>query len=410
MANVAPADLSAVGHVLFDFFGTLVHYSPSRTEQGYERSFALLREAGTRLDYAGFLSLWSEVSAAFDAKAEASLREFSMADLADAFLRRAVPHPTGRLARRFIDTYLAEWNRGVRDLEGLPALLEAASQRYPLAIVTNTHDAELVPAHLARMGVAHLFEHVVTSVGLGPRKPDPAIFRHAVDALGTVPERCLYVGDSYDADYRGATSAGLHALLVDPSRAAPVDPADRLGTIFELGDRLGLGGEPPPLTVRRFARDEWRLYRRLRLRALADTPDAFARTHAEEADRPDTEWQRLLALSIDAPERLSMLAERGSRPAGLAYGEIEAGSGGVAHLYSMWVEPALRRGGAGRALVEAVAGWARERGATSLVLRVADGNAAARRLYEATGFAATGESAPLRPGSALRAHTLRRIL
>jgi len=38
-------------HVLFDFFGTLVEYSPSRTDQGYDRSFSLLRDAGLRLGY-----------------------------------------------------------------------------------------------------------------------------------------------------------------------------------------------------------------------------------------------------------------------------------------------------------------------------------------------------------------------
>ena len=53
-------------HVLLDFFGTLVDYSASRTEQGYERSFALLQAAGCRLDYQAFLSLWSEVFLEFD--------------------------------------------------------------------------------------------------------------------------------------------------------------------------------------------------------------------------------------------------------------------------------------------------------------------------------------------------------
>lgn len=46
-------------HLLFDFFGTLVDTSPSRTEQGVEASFGLLQREGTALDYDGFLALWS---------------------------------------------------------------------------------------------------------------------------------------------------------------------------------------------------------------------------------------------------------------------------------------------------------------------------------------------------------------
>ena len=47
-------------------------------------------------------------------------------------------------------------------------------------------------------------------------------------------------------------------------------------------------------TVRRFAANEWRVYRALRLHALRDAPDAFGSTLAREEAFPDDEWvQRL---------------------------------------------------------------------------------------------------------------------
>jgi GNAT superfamily N-acetyltransferase len=52
----------------------------------------------------------------------------------------------------------------------------------------------------------------------------------------------------------------------------------------------------------------------------------------------------------------------------------------------MWVTPGARRRGAGKALVEAVSGWARNRGFEKLWLRVYAGNEPARRLYEEVGF------------------------
>jgi putative hydrolase of the HAD superfamily len=227
----------AVTHVLFDFFGTLVAYSPSRTEQGYPRSHALLRAAECRLDYDAFLALWSEVSDALEVEAERTHREFSMRELADAFLLRALGTSPPALAEALVTTYLAEWNAGVRDLDGAAALLRRLAGRFTLGVVSNTNDADLVRGHLDRMGVLPLFARVVTSVELGMRKPSPAIFAHAVQALGAAPERCVYVGDTYDADYRGATGAGLLAFLIDPRARAPIPEAHRLESLLAFEER-----------------------------------------------------------------------------------------------------------------------------------------------------------------------------
>jgi putative hydrolase of the HAD superfamily len=225
-------------HVLFDFFGTLVEYSPSRTEQGYGRTHALLAEAGADLDYPAFLRLWVDVSEGFDREAERTLREFSMQSLGAAFLDRALGAPSRELVDAFVASYLAEWNAGVVHPAGVGDLVGRLGATYTLAVVTNTHDAGLVPAHLERMDIADAFARVVTSVEHGARKPDPAIFTDTVVALGAAPEECLYVGDTHVADYVGARDAGLRALLIDPERRAPIPEADRIDSIFDLERRL----------------------------------------------------------------------------------------------------------------------------------------------------------------------------
>jgi FMN phosphatase YigB (HAD superfamily) len=50
---------------------------------------------------------------------------------------------------------------------------------------------------------------------VGAVKPDPAIFRAAVDALGVPAQSCLMVGDSEEAD-GGARALGMSFGLVDP--------------------------------------------------------------------------------------------------------------------------------------------------------------------------------------------------
>ena len=227
-------------HLFFDFFGTLVDYSASRTEQGFDRSFALLRESGTALAYEDFLEQWSGVSAEFDAEAARTLREFSMVELSRAFLRRALPSaPPDALVGRFAETYVEEWNKGVFPIAGVPELISRLAGRFRLAVITNTHDPSLVPAHLARIGIADHFERVVTSIEHGFRKPHRAIFDHALLEMGASRDGSIHIGDDLEADYRGALGAGLRPLLVDPARAAPVPDAARIASVLDLEARFG---------------------------------------------------------------------------------------------------------------------------------------------------------------------------
>jgi putative hydrolase of the HAD superfamily len=226
-------------HLLFDFFGTLVDYSPSRIEQGYPTTHAALSDAGASLRYEAFLSEWDAHWEAFDRRAEDELVEYSMDTLCTSFLSQVLPQaPPPQLVSRFRDAYLGEWNAGVRDIPEVHPLLSDLARRYTLALVTNTHHAELVFGHLRRMKLEQHFAVVVTSVEHGRRKPSPCIFARALRACGGTAERALYIGDSYSADYQGAGAAGLHCLLIDPHRRYDIPATHRLDGILDLRGRL----------------------------------------------------------------------------------------------------------------------------------------------------------------------------
>ena len=159
-------------------------------------------------------------------------------------------------------------------------------------------------------------------------------------------------------------------------------------------------------SVRAFLPHEWRIYRELRLRALADSPDAFGRTLAEEKGRPDTEWSSRLASGADKRWNLPLVAEIGADAIGLAWGRIEPSEPEVAKLYQMWVDPKFRRLGAGQMLLQAVIGWARDANARYLALGVTCGDSPAIRLYSGAGFKPIGEPEPLRPGCELLAQSM----
>jgi len=162
--------------------------------------------------------------------------------------------------------------------------------------------------------------------------------------------------------------------------------------------------------VRKFTPQEWETYRDLRLRALADSPDAFGSTLTAEQDRSDDEWSNRLVSGADSNWDLPLLAEVDFEPIGLAWGRIEKTNPDVANLYQMWVAPTHRRLGAGKMLLEAVIIWARARDVNCLDLGVTLSNSPAMRLYTRAGFQPVGEPQPSRPGSELLGQPMRLVL
>jgi len=61
---------------------------------------------------------------------------------------------------------------------------------------------------LAKVGLDHLFDVVLTSAEAGAPKPEPALFLEALSRLRVEPGRALHVGDG-DTDRNGAHAAGL---------------------------------------------------------------------------------------------------------------------------------------------------------------------------------------------------------
>jgi putative hydrolase of the HAD superfamily len=224
--------------VLFDFFGTLVSYSPSRTEQGYPRADDVLRRAGCRLPYDDWLTLWSLTSERMDSEADQTGIEFSMRELFHAFAGAAgLGASTELMAEEFISAYLDEWSSAVSVVAGVPELLVRLRRcGHELVLVTNTHDAGMVRGHLQSMGIEETFTAVVTSVEVGYRKPRPEIFHAALAAAGTTAANAVFVGDSFRPDYLGPTRVGIEAFLVTDGfgRDSEVPRARCLGSVLEI--------------------------------------------------------------------------------------------------------------------------------------------------------------------------------
>ena len=136
-------------------------------------------------------------------------------------------------------------------------------------------------------------------------------------------------------------------------------------------------------TIRRLGPDDWEDFREIRLRSLADSPDAFGSTLEREQTFTEPDWRRRLAGPVYVVED----------PRPVAVGGIFHNDG-TPHVWGMWTDPAHRGRGHARAILDALVPPG-----TAAQLDVNVDNGGARTAYERYGFVGTGHLEPLRPGS-----------
>jgi putative hydrolase of the HAD superfamily len=113
-----------------------------------------------------------------------------------------------------------------RPMEGARQALDAVAEMGLRCAVVSNSDGR-AEATLERCGMTRGLEFVIDSHLVGVEKPDPRIFRMALERLGIAPERALFVGDIRSVDEAGARSAKMPFVLIDPygDYAAPGAPA-----------------------------------------------------------------------------------------------------------------------------------------------------------------------------------------
>jgi ribosomal protein S18 acetylase RimI-like enzyme len=160
------------------------------------------------------------------------------------------------------------------------------------------------------------------------------------------------------------------------------------------------------ISVRRIRAAESLTLRDLRVRSLADAPDAFGQRLHEAVAVPDAEWRQMARASANGPGRSWILAFKEAQPVGLVQGRRRPPS--TLLLFSLWVDPEARRGSVGRRLIEALEDWSAGWGATETDLWVHAGNTPALAFYRELGFQVLEDGDDAASGKRFDALALRR--
>lgn len=232
--------------ILFDLGGTLLDYGGRPWPEVERASLAALAAHLHDLGYAvpdGYVDeglrrmsrVWAEVTAG---TAHVTMPVLFERYLADGLLAIEPAHH-----ERCAECLIAATQRGTTLVPGAPEVLAALRERgVRIGLVSNTMwPGEHHRRDLRAFGLLDAFEVMLFSSEHGRWKPDPAIFRDALRALGVPGDEAAFVGDRYDADVVGAERAGMTAVLYrNPLSTVPPPPYPR--TIERLPDLLPLLG------------------------------------------------------------------------------------------------------------------------------------------------------------------------
>ncbi|PYP10696.1 MAG: hypothetical protein DMD59_04840 [Gemmatimonadetes bacterium] len=223
------------GVVLFDFGGTLdadgarwsVRFHAGYTAAGGREPFAVFEDAFRASDRA-LLRVPGIGSLGFRA----------MVDLQSALVLARLPDGLTLSRERIVEDFHAH---AVAVIRRNQALLARLQRSYRLAVVSN-FTGNLVPC-LEELDLMSYFSAVADSGRVGATKPDPRLFRHALESLGggVNGEPVWMVGDNFEADIRPAASLGMQTAWLAPPVARSPDanvPTVRLTTLTELAEVL----------------------------------------------------------------------------------------------------------------------------------------------------------------------------
>lgn len=116
--------------------------------------------------------------------------------------------------------------------------LEYLQDKYTLHLISNGFkEATKAKISDSKTNIQKYFSHIVISENVGVHKPHPDIFQYALEGAHARKENSIMIGDSIEADIRGAQNFGMDAIFFNPNRIeTPQDVRHEIVQLKELMD------------------------------------------------------------------------------------------------------------------------------------------------------------------------------
>lgn len=246
------SSLCAVGNklmqikaVLFDMFDTLLlieknhaFYNPS-----LKRAHKFLVKNGIKVRFTDFRNAYTKARDALYVQADANLEEPHFnARILNAIRRLgfSVDARSGIVAGA-TNAFCEGFMEYVRIDVHATGVLRKLQEKYKLGIVSNFAIPECVVKLLETHGLDKFFDVVVVSGAVNKRKPSPEIFQQALEKLSVDAAETVFVGDTVDADIKGAKDMGMKTIYIErraQKEAEQICPDQTIKSLSELATAL----------------------------------------------------------------------------------------------------------------------------------------------------------------------------
>jgi len=203
--------------VFFDLYHTLVHYQPSQEELESDALKSMNIEVSPTALRRPILAANEYI---YQQMAQRPLsrrsKEEKMAlymEYQRVVLKEAGITPDEKVVLRLLGM-MQQAKMNLVLFDDVTAALDDLKRRgYKVGLISNIEQD--MTTTLDKLGLSKRLDIVVTSQDAGFTKPQPEIFRYALEKAGVAAAEAVYVGDQYQVDVLGANSAGMQGILID---------------------------------------------------------------------------------------------------------------------------------------------------------------------------------------------------
>ena len=226
---------SPIRHILFDLGGTLMHsrgdWSPvfERADQSLANK---LREHDIELDTKVFRARLHEYYEQRDKDLQETTYHFVLRELLKDLGHAEAAEPVLRSALDAMYS-ITQTNWTLED-DALATIQKLKLNKYNLGIFSNAGDDKDVQELIESFGIRSYFDFVLTSAACYYRKPHPRAFEIALAQWSIPPEDAIMIGDSLEADIRGAKRLKMKTIWITRRAQFNADVEQRTQPDFSL--------------------------------------------------------------------------------------------------------------------------------------------------------------------------------
>lgn len=234
---------------LFDVGGTLFYDNQKLWPLTYRRAedalWSELRAAGVKITPRELYGPYESLFSLYYGLHRSDLNEPGTARvLSDLLGRQDIHLPAATLNHALAAMYRVAQTNWQLEEDAIPTLRALRARGLRLGVLSNVANDLYTHQLIRGAGLEQYFEHVLTSVAFGRRKPDPAIFTAALAQFEAAPEAAVMIGDTYSADIEGAASVGMNTIWItrrlhERPRELRVSPDATVSALIEIPDLLG---------------------------------------------------------------------------------------------------------------------------------------------------------------------------